>query len=338
MHFNIPVFIPHLGCPFQCIYCNQKYISGTLKVPDIDEVHAIIRQKLSTIDTAIAAVEVAFFGGSFTCLSKTEQEKYLQAVQTNISDKKVNGIRISTRPDYIDENILDLLHHYHVKTIELGVQSMSDRILMNAGRGHTVEDVVNASALIKKNGFKLGIQTMIGLPGESNEESEFTASRVISLKPDCVRIYPVLVLKDTELERQFSEGTYEPLSLQLAVERVATVLRMYINNDINVIKVGLHPSEEFESGGKLVAGPFHPAFREMAMSCLWKIEFNDYILQQQITAKVNKDITITVPQSQYNYAIGYEAENKNHFKKYFNKVRFARSETLNRLEFNVDYH
>ncbi len=106
MHFNIPVFIPHLGCPFQCIYCNQKYISGTIKAPDVEEVHAIIRQKLSTIDSAIATVEVAFFGGSFTCLSKTEQEKYLQAVQPYISDKKVNGIRISTRPDYINESIL----------------------------------------------------------------------------------------------------------------------------------------------------------------------------------------------------------------------------------------
>lgn len=338
MHFNIPVFIPHLGCPFQCIYCNQKYISGTLKAPDVDEVHAIIRQKLSTIDSAIATVEVAFFGGSFTCLSKTEQEKYLQAVQPYINDKKVNGIRISTRPDYIDENILNLLHHYNVSTIELGVQSMSDRILTNAGRGHTVEDVVKASALIRKNGFKLGIQTMIGLPGEGKEESENTASRVIGLKPDCVRIYPVLVLKDTELEQLFLEGKYEPMSLKHAVERVAMVLRMYINNDVNVIKVGLHPSEEFESGGKLVAGPFHPAFREMAMSCLWKNEFNDFILQQQITAKVNKDITISVPSSQYNYAIGYEAENKSYFKKYFNKVRFTRSVTLNRLEFNVDYH
>ena len=338
MHFNIPVFITHLGCPFQCIYCNQKYISGTIKAPDAEEVNAIIQQKVSTIDSAIATVEVAFFGGSFTCLSKTDQEKYLQAVQPYISDKKVNGIRISTRPDYIDENILDLLHHYNVSTIELGVQSMSDRILTNAGRGHTVEDVVKASALIRKNGFKLGIQTMIGLPGEGKEESEYTASRVIGLKPDCVRIYPVLVLKDTELEQMYLERKYEPMSLQHAVERVAMVLRMYINNEINVIKVGLHPSEEFGSGGKLVAGPFHPAFREMAMSILWKNEFNDYLLQQQISAKVNKDITITVPTSQYNYAIGYEAENKSYFKKYFTKVRFTRSETLNRFEFNVDYH
>ncbi|HNW70437.1 MAG TPA: radical SAM protein [Bacteroidales bacterium] len=338
MHFNIPVFIPHLGCPFQCIYCNQKYISGTIKAPDVDEVHAIIRQKLSTIDSKNAKVEVAFFGGSFTCLSKSEQEKYLQAVQHYIHDKKVNGIRISTRPDYIDQHILDLLHHYHVSTIELGVQSMSDRILKNAGRGHTVEDVIKASALIRKNGFKLGIQTMIGLPGEGKEDTGYTASRVIALQPDCVRIYPVLVLKDTELERLFSAGKYETLPLQHAVERVAMVLRMYINHDINVIKVGLHPSEEFESGGKLVAGPFHPAFREMAMSCLWKNEFHDFFLQQHITAKENKDITITVPSFQYNYAIGYEAENKNHFKKYFNRVRFTRSDVLNRLEFHVDYH
>jgi len=338
MHFNIPIFIPHLGCPFQCIYCNQKYISGTIKAPDAEEVHAIIQQKLSTIDSNNAAVEVAFFGGSFTCLSKTEQEKYLQAVQPYIRDKKVNGIRISTRPDYIDENILQLLKQYNVNTIELGVQSMSDNVLMLAGRGHTAADVVKASELIRKGGFDLGIQTMIGLPGEGKEESEHTALRVIDLKPDCVRIYPVLVLKDTELERLFSEGKYEPMSLEHTVERVAMVLSLYINNDINVIKVGLHPSEEFESGGKLVAGPFHPGFREMVMSSLWKNEFNDYVLQKNITAKENRDITITVPSSQYNYAIGYEAENKTYLKKYFNRVRFVRSETLNRLEFNVDYH
>jgi histone acetyltransferase (RNA polymerase elongator complex component) len=338
MHFNIPVFIPHLGCPFQCIYCNQKYISGTIQPPDVEEVHAIILQKLSTIDSKNATVEVAFFGGSFTCLSKSEQEKYLQAVQPYIRDNKVHGIRISTRPDYIDESNLQLLREYHVTTIELGVQSMNDRVLMSAGRGHAAADVVNASDLIRKGGFGLGIQTMIGLPEEGKEESEYTASRVIDLKPDCVRIYPVVVLKDTELERLFSEGKYEPMALEHAVERVAKVLRMYINNDINVIKVGLHPSEAYESGGKLVAGPFHPAFREMAMSCLWKNEFNEYFLQQHITTKEYKDISITVPSSQYNYAIGYEAENKNHFKKYFNRVRFIRSDTLNRLEFNVDYH
>jgi len=338
MHFNIPVFIPHLGCPFQCIYCNQKYISGTTKPPDVEEVHAIILQKLSTIDSKNAIVEVAFFGGSFTCISKPEQEKYLQAVQPYIRDKKVSGIRISTRPDYIDESILQLLHQYHVSTIELGVQSMSDSVLLKAGRGHTAADVVKASELIRKGGFDLGIQTMIGLPGEDKEESEYTASRVIDLKPDCVRIYPVLVLKDTELERLFSDGKYEPLTLELAVERVAPVLKMYIHNDINVIKVGLHPSEEFESGGKLVAGPFHPAFREMVMSRLWKNEFNDYLLQKHIIVKENMDITITVPSSQYNYTIGYEAINKLYLKKYFNMVRFVRSDTLNRLEFNVDYH
>lgn len=336
MHFNIPIFIPHLGCPFQCIYCNQKYISGTVSPPGTADIHSIIQQKLSTIDTKNAEVEVAFFGGSFTCLSFQEQEKYLEAVQPYINDEKVRGIRISTRPDYIDRDILQLLQKYHVRTIELGVQSMNDTTLIKIGRGHTAADVEKASELIRKSGFGLGIQTMVGLPGEDKSLDEYTASRVIDLKPDCVRIYPVLVLKDTELERMFAEGKYVPMSLSTAVERVAVPLKMYIDHDINVIKVGLHPSDEYEIGGKLVAGPFHPSFREMVMTAIWKNEFSQILLSGQKPDK-SRDLTISVPDSQYNYAIGYKSENKAHLKQYFNRVRFVRSDILHKLEFNVDY-
>ncbi|HOY30638.1 MAG TPA: radical SAM protein [Bacteroidales bacterium] len=337
MHYNIPVFIPHLGCPFQCVFCNQKYISGKQKAPEADDVHSIIRQKLSTIDVQSATVEVAFFGGSFTCLDPGLQEKYLQLIQPYINDHKIKGIRLSTRPDYIDNKNLQLLKKYHVRTIELGVQSMSDSILQQAGRGHTVGDVVKASELIRNSGFTLGIQTMIGLPGDDAVENIHTASRVIGLKPDCVRIYPVLVLKDTELELLFSEGKYKPLSLSSAVDRVASVLGLYIRDNINVIKVGLHPAEDFGKGGKLLAGPFHPSFRELAMTKLWKNEFDQFIKTTKCQDTKTKKITLTVADSQYNYAIGYKAENKNYLKQYFNKVRFQRSENLNKLQFNVDY-
>ncbi|HNX89583.1 MAG TPA: hypothetical protein PKH58_10900, partial [Paludibacteraceae bacterium] len=179
-------------------------------------------------------------------------------------------------------------------------------------------------------------QTMVGLPGENFEHDEYTAACVIGLKPDCVRIYPVLVLKDTELERMSEEGKYVPMSLNAAVERVAAVLNMYINNNINVIKVGLHPSDEYGPGGKLVAGPFHPSFREMAMTAIWKHEFSQKLLSGQKPDK-SRDLTISVPDSQYNYAIGYKSENKCYLKQYFNRVRFIRSDVLHKLDFNVDY-
>ncbi|HOH85024.1 MAG TPA: radical SAM protein, partial [Bacteroidales bacterium] len=199
MHFNIPIFIPHLGCPFQCVFCNQKYISGVQNAPDIEEVHAIIRQKLSTIGGQGARVELAFFGGSFTCLSLEEQRYYLEAIQPYIAENKINGIRISTRPDFIDDERLQMLKKFQVQTIELGVQSLNDSTLKKICRGHNVADVRNAAKMIKSYGMALGIQTMVGLPGEDSAMELETAREVIALQPDCVRIYPLLVLRDTKL-------------------------------------------------------------------------------------------------------------------------------------------
>lgn len=336
MHFNIPIFIPHLGCPFQCVFCNQKYISGIQKAPDIEEVHAIIRQKLSTINGHGARVELAFFGGSFTCLSLEEQRLYLEAVKPYIAENKINGIRISTRPDFIDDEKLQLLKQFQVKTIELGVQSMNESTLKKVSRGHHVADVRNAAKMIKRYNIALGIQTMVGLPGEDSTMELETAREVIALQPDCVRIYPLLVLQDTKLEQWYASGKYMPLTLPEAVERVAAILEMYIANDINVIKVGLHPSDEYAPGGKLVAGPFHPSLREMAMTKVWKRNFVQHLLPTQ---KINsqQDITIRVADSQYNYAIGYKSENKSYLKQYFNRVRFLRSSDMQKLQFDVDY-
>lgn len=336
MHFNIPIFIPHLGCPFQCVFCNQKYISGIQKAPDIEEVHAIIRQKLSTINGHGARVELAFFGGSFTCLSLEEQRLYLEAVKPYIAENKINGIRISTRPDFIDDERLQLLKKFQVQTIELGVQSMNESTLKKVSRGHHVADVRNAAKMIKKYNIALGIQTMVGLPGEDCAMELETAREVIALHPDCVRIYPLLVLQDTKLEQWYASGKYLPLTLPEAVERVAAILEMYIANDINVIKVGLHPSDEYAPGGKLVAGPFHPSLREMAMTKVWKRNFVQHLLPTQ---KINsqQDITIRVADSQYNYAIGYKSENKSYLMQYFNRVRFLRSSDMQKLQFDVDY-
>lgn len=336
MHFNIPIFIPHLGCPFQCVFCNQKYISGVQNAPDIEEVHAIIRQKLSTIGGQGARVELAFFGGSFTCLSLEEQRYYLEAIQPYIAENKINGIRISTRPDFIDDERLQMLKKFQVQTIELGVQSLNDSTLKKIRRGHNVADVRNAAKMIKSYDMALGIQTMVGLPGEDSAMELETAREVIALQPDCVRIYPLLVLRDTKLEQWHASGKYTPLALPEAVERVAAILEKYIENDIHVIKVGLHPSDEYAPGGKLVAGPFHTSLREMAMTKVWKRNLIQHILPEQKNSS-RQDITITVEDSQYNYAIGYKSENKNYLKQYFNRVRFRRSSEMQKIQFDVDY-
>lgn len=338
MHFNIPVFIPHLGCPFQCIFCNQKHISGILKAPEADDIVKIIEQKLSTIDYKTSDVEVAFFGGSFTCLPKAVQENYLGAVQPYITEKKIHGIRISTRPDFITPEILHFLMKYRVKAIELGAQSMDDGILAAIGRGHTTTDVIRSSHLIKEHGFELGLQTMVGLPGEKINNVTNTAKKVAKLKPDTVRIYPVLVIKNTELEKMYNQGTYQPLSLESAVDFVMAAMEVYNEKDINVIKVGLHPSEELQSGKSLVAGPFHPSFRELVLTKMWALRLEKLMIPEKKPMNKKRCLTITVPFSEYNNAIGYKAANRKKLSEKYAKVRFLRSETLKKMNFEVDYH
>jgi histone acetyltransferase (RNA polymerase elongator complex component) len=302
------------------------------KPMDINEIVEKIELNLSTIDLVHSEVEVAFFGGSFTCLEIEQQKKYLEVVQPFITRGLIKSIRLSTRPDFINEEILSILKAMHVETIELGVQSLFDDVLQNSGRGHTAQDVTDASELINFHGIKLGLQMMVGLPGDTKEKSLITAKKIIALNPDCVRIYPTLVVRNTPLEKLYHKGDYKALTLEEAIDWVAPILKLFIQNEINVIRVGLHPSEGFESGEKLIAGPYHPSFRELVMTRIWHEEFNC------IEGKVNTDITITVPYSEYNNAIGYKANNKNLLKQKFKRLRFIRSHKLKGLEFHVDYN
>ena len=332
MHFNIPIFIPHLACPFTCVFCNQRHISGVQKPMDIPEIIEKIERNLSTIDIKNSEVEVAFFGGSFTCLDLEQQKKYLEAVQPYINSGKIKSIRLSTRPDFINEEVLSLLKTMRVETIELGVQSMDDEVLERSGRGHTARDVKNASQLVRYSGFKLGLQMMVGLPGDTAEKSYRTAQEIIALHPDCVRIYPTLVVRNTLLAELYNMGDYKSLSLEEAIEWVAPLMKLFIQNQINVVRVGLHPSEGFESGENLVAGPYHTSFRELVMSRIW------HEVLHSIEAKENTDITISVPYTEYNNAIGYKACNKKMLKQKFKRLRFIRSHKLKGLEFHVDYN
>lgn len=261
-HFNIPIFIPHLGCPFDCIFCNQKKISSTIVAPKPVDIKKIVDEHLDTIPED-SFIEIAFFGGSFTAIDKNLQIEYLKAVQPYLKSDQVNSIRLSTRPDFIDPIILKHLREYGVKTIELGVQSLNDEVLKKSCRAYSVDDVFKASHLIKSFDFKLGIQLMVGLPGDKYEYDIETTKKTISLKPDMVRIYPTLVIEDTALKVLYEKGLYKPLPLDEAITTTKEMYLYFIANDINVIRMGLYPSEDLHSGDALIAGPFHPAFGEL---------------------------------------------------------------------------
>ena len=242
--YIIPIFVPHLGCPNDCIFCNQKSISGQKKNMTKEEAKKIIDEHLKSIENEDAQIEIAFFGGSFTAIEPEKQEELLQVAYEYIKNGKVDSIRISTRPDCIDKSILKRLKKYKVKTIELGVQSANDYILKTSNRGHTFEDVKRASKMIRWNGFKLGHQMMVGLPESTKIDEINTAKALIKLKPKMVRIYPVLVVKNTKLEEEYKKENYEPLPLVQAVEICKELVRMFADKNIDVIRIGLQNTDE----------------------------------------------------------------------------------------------
>ncbi|MEI7810933.1 MAG: radical SAM protein [Ignavibacteria bacterium] len=331
-HFTIPIFIPGLACPFQCVFCNQKEISGHLKIPEPDEITGLIERYLHTIDNKKSAVEIGFFGGNFTGVSVSEQEKLLKIANVYIDKGLVSSIRISTRPDYISPEILRFLKSYNVGTIELGAQSLDDDVLRLSGRGHKALDVVKASEMITSPGFSLGLQMMTGLPGDTLEKSIYTARKIISLGADNTRIYPALVIKNTKLEEMYLSGKYKPLNLDEAVLWSKELFKIFEEGRVNIIRAGLHPSEGLLSGESLVAGPFHVSFRELVLSELWKETF------AQLGEASEGSITIHVPEKEYNYAVGYNGENKKLLRKNYRDVRFIKDSSLTGRQFRAYFN
>ena len=308
--YIIPIFVPHLGCPNDCTFCNQKSISGTQKMPTEDEVRKIIENNLENFKEENAHIEIAFFGGSFTGIEKDLQEKYLSIAREYVKEKKVNSIRISTRPDYINKDIIKMLKKYGVKTIELGVQSTNDYILARCERGHTFEDVKKASKLIRWNGIKLGHQIMVGLPESTKLDELRCAKDIIKLKPKIIRIYPVLVIRGTKLEQEYLNGEYQPLTVGQAVERCKEMLYMFNKHKIEVIRIGLQNTEEITDpkakNSEVVAGPYHPAFGQLVEDSVWYDSISDKI--KKINVKV-KEVKIKVNFADMNNAIGHKKEN-----------------------------
>ena len=258
---NISIFVPFNGCPQQCSFCNQKTITGVQKQPDPKDVKTAVETALKRRGYEY---EIAFFGGSFTAIEREYMLSLLDAAYEYVKDGRVKGIRISTRPDAIDEEILEILKSRGVTSIELGAQSMDDEVLKANLRGHTAKDVVNASKLIKKYGFELGLQMMTGLYLDTNEKAVETAKKLIALEPATVRIYPTVVLKGTLLSELYENEEYKPQTVDDAAELCTVLLPMFENAGIKVIRLGLHSSEDIKKN--MVAGAFHPAFGEIVQS------------------------------------------------------------------------
>lgn len=308
--YIIPIFVPHLGCPNDCSFCNQRKISGQLKKVTENDVRDTIEYYLNNFKDRKAYKEVAFFGGSFTGIDVEEQNKLLSVAYDYIKEKKIDGIRISTRPDYIDKSILKRLKKYKVKTIELGVQSSNDFVLKRCKRGHNFEDVKKASKLIRRYRFTLGHQMMVGLPESSALDDLNTAKDLIKLKPKIVRIYPVLVIKGTELEKEMNNGKYEPLSVEQAVERCKEIMYLFNKKKIKVIRIGLQSTDTICSPDKetseVVGGPYHETFRQLVEASI----YYDYIIDKIKNFNMNvKEVLIRVNPQDINNVVGYKKEN-----------------------------
>lgn len=260
----LPIFIPHAGCPHQCVFCNQRTISGQRK-PALEGAQEQISTWLKWFKSG-EEQEAAFYGGSFTALELSLQEKLLQLTDQLIEQKIIGRVRLSTRPDAITKEGLQLLKEHGVYLVELGVQSLDNEVLRLAERGHSSQVVEKAMLLLKEADLKTGIQLMVGMPGQAFESVKDTVAKVIALKPDIARIYPLLVIKDTPLAKQYADGEFQPLALEEAVEQGAYVYDALTTAGIKVIRIGLQADEELCSPGNIVAGPYHPSMGELVKS------------------------------------------------------------------------
>ena len=320
-HSNISIFVPHLGCPNMCSFCNQRTISHTVSVPTADEVKEMLSQACKNLPQGTA--EIAFFGGSFTAIERSYMMSLLETAHPFVQSGKVSGIRISTRPDCIDSEVLALLKKYGVTAIELGAQSMDNEVLAANDRGHTAEDVEKASRLIRENGFELGLQMMTGLYKSTPEKDLQTAEKIAAIKPDTIRIYPVVILRGTRLGELFKSGEYVPYSFDTAAEICADMLTLFEQNGIRVIKLGLHASETVEED--MLGGFYHPAFREICEGILFRRE-----IEKNIEHKNN--YTVWVAQNAVSKAAGQKRCNIEYFAEKGIGIKIRSDNTLKNRE------
>ena len=332
-HATIPVFVPHLACPNDCVFCNQKKIAGIEK--PIDNVHEYIQNSLKDISSKFSEVDIAFFGGSFTGIERSEMERYLSYAKDFLENGNIiTGIRLSTRPDYINYEILDVLKSYGVTAIELGAQSFCDDVLSLSKRGHASETTKEASRIIKEYGFELVLQLMPGLPGDTRETILHTAETACRLNPDGVRIYPCVVIKDTELEQEYLNGKFIPLSVDKAVSICADLTLKFKESNIKILRTGLHSSDLVQNQG-VVAGPFHPAFGELVTQKIYLDKIDRLLSKLDLTGKPKCVLSVSI--GCISKVIG---QNKKNIKvleeKYKLSFKIIESEHLSKDNYEID--
>ena len=299
----LPVFVPHLGCMHACVFCNQRRISGAQSPAKPEDVKNLTAQSAAFLPQG-GKRQLAFYGGSFTAIPEKEQEALLSAAKEALDRGEIDSIRLSTRPDAIDDTVLARLRRYGVETVELGAQSMDDGVLRLSGRGHTAADVARASALVRAAGFELILQMMTGLPGSDDEKDVETARRLIALKPDGVRVYPTVIVKDTPLYDMWRSGAYRERTVEDAVRVCAVIVPLFEAAGIPIIRLGLNPTEEL-SGGAAVAGAYHPALGELVKS---RVLLNKARALLR-TAAPGSRVTITVGRGKTSQMTGQKREN-----------------------------
>ncbi len=304
---SIPIFIPHIGCPHRCSFCNQIKISGHSHAPTPEEVRSIVEQSLPTLRSP-QDTEIAFFGGSFTAIPRDYLCALLESVQKYLQRDGLLGIRISTRPDAIDPDTLRLLCDYHVTSIELGCQSLDDHVLLANQRGHTANDIYKAVMQIRDYPLSLGLQMMTGLYQSTCETDRTTAEKIVALHPDFVRIYPTVILKDTPLATWYREGRYSLPDWNSMLDLIAELLLLFARENIPVIRCGLHASDGVE--GEQLAGYYHPALRELCEGRIYR-----HVIEQALPPYPSAPLCVRVAPRCLSRAIGQRQCNRNYFAK-----------------------
>lgn len=299
----IPVFVPHLGCPHMCVFCNQRRISGTQRPATADDVTKALNEGLAC-SKAGTPPTLAFYGGSFTAIPSKAQEELLGAALPFLRDGRIADIRLSTRPDAIDAETLDRLKFYGVRTIELGVQSMDDEVLLLSERGHTPQDAERAAKMVKDAGFELILQMMTGLPGDTPEKSVRTAEQFVGMAPDGVRVYPTVIIRDTPLFDMWRAGLYREHTVEDAVELCAVISEIFDKANIPIVRLGLNPTDDL-SAGDAVAGAYHPALGELVLARRY-LERERALLAQSDSGR---DIIFRVKKGRVSAAVGHKRSN-----------------------------
>ena len=314
-HAIIPVFIPHKGCPNDCIFCNQRKITARSAAVTPGDVRTTIRTWLTTLQD-VPVVEAAFYGGSFTGIPLEEQRAYLEVAREYKRVGAIQKIHLSTRPDYITPEILDNLKEYSVDTIELGVQSFDEDVLRQSRRGHTAQQVYDAVSRIQSYGFELGIQLMIGLPGDTMEKCLYSARETARLRPQLARLYPTIVLDETDLYEEYRQGTYIPLSREEAVLRTKEMYKILEAADITIMRVGLKSTDLIGDGGAINGGTYHPAFRQLVEGAIVRERIEPLLNRLKLNASGNsltenkQKIDVFSNGKWYSNMVGNEADNK----------------------------